>query len=163
MSSLPKEQQRAAYAEVWTRFNRHFNIAKYAQLQQDKFPEALNYLISMKVAAARLSQGAQKALSEAPKRRNSMPNASQIEALVEAVKFQGSEMHKALDNLWSAIWPGYGSLGGSSRHFVSMSQLRYVSEDIFRTLSSNIEACRRVASTAGVVYRELTEMNDMRR
>ena len=27
------DMQRKAFAEIWTRFNRHFRIARYAQLQ----------------------------------------------------------------------------------------------------------------------------------
>lgn len=33
---LPKEHQRKGYGEVWSRFARHFEIAKYTQLPPGK-------------------------------------------------------------------------------------------------------------------------------
>lgn len=162
VGTLPKEAHRAAYAEAWTRFNRHFRIAKYAQLPQGKFSDALAYLINMKIVAGSPEQTAKKELPGSQILRPRHPNPSQIEALTEAVKSQGSEMHKAMDNLWAAIWPDYGRYGGDHGRFVSMSQLRYVSEDIFRIMSNNIEACRRMASTVCVNYRELCILHEER-
>lgn len=49
MSSIPQDQRRGAYAGAWTRFNRHFRIAKYEQLPPEKFSEALEYLINMQL------------------------------------------------------------------------------------------------------------------
>jgi hypothetical protein len=54
MSALHPDSRRAGYAEGWTRFNRHFKIAKYEQLPPARFSEALDYLIglSLKVRSA---------------------------------------------------------------------------------------------------------------
>ena len=46
------DMQRKAFAEMWTRFNRHFRIARYAQLPPAKMGEAVEYLVSMEVKAA---------------------------------------------------------------------------------------------------------------
>ena len=46
-----EEQQGKARAEIWTRFNRHFRIAEYAQLPTVKMSEARDYLIQMEVKA----------------------------------------------------------------------------------------------------------------
>ena len=55
------DMQRKAFAEIWTRFNRHFRIARYAQLQPAKMGEAVEYLVGMEVkaAVAALPQGKQ--------------------------------------------------------------------------------------------------------
>ena len=55
------DMQRKAFAEMWTRFNRHFRIARYAQLPPAKMGEAVEYLVGMEVkaAVAALPQGKQ--------------------------------------------------------------------------------------------------------
>lgn len=49
---VPADIQRKAFAEMWTRFNRHFRIARYAQLPPAKMGEAVEYLVGMEVRAA---------------------------------------------------------------------------------------------------------------
>ena len=49
---VPADVQRKAFAEMWTRFNRHFRIARYAQLPPAKMGEAVEYLVGMEVKAA---------------------------------------------------------------------------------------------------------------
>lgn len=49
---VPADMQRKAFAEIWTRFNRHFRIARYAQLPPAKMGEAVEYLVGMEVRAA---------------------------------------------------------------------------------------------------------------
>lgn len=51
LSTYPAAVQGKARAEIWTRFNRHFKIAEYAQLPAVKMPEARDYLIQMEVKA----------------------------------------------------------------------------------------------------------------
>lgn len=51
LSTYPASVQGKARAEIWTRFNRHFRIAEYAQLPTVKIPEARDYLIQMEVKA----------------------------------------------------------------------------------------------------------------
>lgn len=51
LSAAPAAVQGKARAEIWTRFNRHFRIAEYAQLPAGKMPEARDYLIQMEVKA----------------------------------------------------------------------------------------------------------------
>ena len=53
LSTYPASVQGKARAEIWTRFNRHFKIAEYAQLPTVKMPEARDYLIQMEVKALR--------------------------------------------------------------------------------------------------------------
>ena len=49
LSTAPAEVQGRARAEIWTRFNRHFKIAEYAQLPASRMAEARDYLIEMKM------------------------------------------------------------------------------------------------------------------
>lgn len=51
LSAAPAAVQGKARAEIWTRFNRHFKIAEYAQLPAVKMAEARDYLIQMEVKA----------------------------------------------------------------------------------------------------------------
>ena len=64
---VPADIQRKAFAEMWTRFNRHFRIARYAQLPPAKMGEAVEYLVGMelKTAVAALPSGKQE-LAESP-------------------------------------------------------------------------------------------------
>lgn len=41
--------ERKIFAEMWSRHNRHFNIAKYSQLLDIHFPEAIHYLETMEL------------------------------------------------------------------------------------------------------------------
>ena len=49
---LPKEHQRKGYGEVWSRFARHFEIAKYTQLPPERMAEAVEYLIGLELKVA---------------------------------------------------------------------------------------------------------------
>lgn len=51
LSTYPAAVQGKARAEIWTRFNRHFRIAEYAQLPAGKMPDARDYLIQLNVKA----------------------------------------------------------------------------------------------------------------
>ena len=56
LSTYPAAVQGKARAEIWTRFNRHFKIAEYAQLPAAKMPDARDYLIQMNVKALQPAQ-----------------------------------------------------------------------------------------------------------
>lgn len=49
LSTAPADVQGKARAEIWTRFNRHFKIAEYAQLPACRMAEARDYLIEMEM------------------------------------------------------------------------------------------------------------------
>lgn len=51
LSAAPAAVQGKARAEIWTRFNRHFKIAEYAQLPAGKMSDARDYLIQLNVKA----------------------------------------------------------------------------------------------------------------
>ena len=49
LSTAPADVQGKARAEIWTRFNRHFKIAEYAQPPACRMAEARDYLIEMEM------------------------------------------------------------------------------------------------------------------
>lgn len=49
---LPAEVQRKAYAEIWSRFGRHFQVAKYQQLPPERIGEAVEYLVGVELKTA---------------------------------------------------------------------------------------------------------------
>ena len=51
LSTYPASVQGKARSEIWTRFNRHFRIAEYAQLPAERMAEARDYLIELEVKA----------------------------------------------------------------------------------------------------------------
>ena len=71
---VPADMQRKAFAEMWTRFNRHFRIARYAQLPPVKMGEAVEYLVGMEVkATAALPATATPALPAAQENTEFLP------------------------------------------------------------------------------------------
>lgn len=51
LSTCPAYLQGKARSELWARFNRHFRIAEYAQLPQEKMAEARDYIITLELRA----------------------------------------------------------------------------------------------------------------
>lgn len=47
---FPKNQRPSLYAQAWSRFNTHFRLAKYCQLQREKMSEGITYLTRMELA-----------------------------------------------------------------------------------------------------------------
>ena len=66
LSTYPASVQGKARSEIWTRFNRHFRIAEYAQLPAERMAEARDYLIELEVKALKALPSATPALSPAP-------------------------------------------------------------------------------------------------
>lgn len=73
LSTYPASVQGKARSEIWTRFNRHFRIAEYAQLPAERMAEARDYLIELEVKALKALPTATPALSSAPAFRTDFP------------------------------------------------------------------------------------------
>lgn len=65
---LPSEVQRKAYGEIWSRFSRHFQIARYQQLPSEKMGEAVAYLVEMQISE-----------------RKSLPQNEQVPAVIKRI------------------------------------------------------------------------------
>ena len=66
LSTYPASVQGKARSEIWTRFNRHFRIAEYAQLPAERMAEARDYLIELEVKALKALPSTPPALPPAP-------------------------------------------------------------------------------------------------
>lgn len=73
LSTYPASVQGKARSEIWTRFNRHFRIAEYAQLPAERMAEARDYLIELEVKSLKALHSATPALSPAPAFRTDFP------------------------------------------------------------------------------------------
>lgn len=124
---LPKTVQRKAYAEAWTRFCRHFRIARYAQLPPAKMGEAVDYLVSVEWKAAALppssseipntSPAALPVPVDAPKQLDTLHRARErcrFEFLPQAYSsldreaaersHLATDLYKLQDCLWAALY-----------------------------------------------------------
>ncbi|OIO03169.1 MAG: hypothetical protein AUJ49_05040 [Desulfovibrionaceae bacterium CG1_02_65_16] len=145
----PKDSRRAAYAEAWTRFNRHFRIAKYDQLPQAKYVEALSYIIVMDLKAA------QKALPAG--NLVSLVDKDAVQRLVSQARAHGGDMHNDVTELWNMIWRDVETWKYPERP-MALCQLRYTADEAFRVLGANIECIRCLVRTIDVTYREMRKM-----
>lgn len=85
LSMVPEEVQGKARAELWTRFDRYFKIAEYAQLPAHKMPEARDYIINLELRVLRGAESqkplpAKKSLPK-PKECTLLTNRKEIEAM----------------------------------------------------------------------------------
>ena len=97
---VPADMQRKAFAEMWTRFNRHFRIARYAQLPPAKMGEAVEYLVGMEVKAAVTALPSGKhALAESP---------IQARVLDQFPKDMGTGRKQALKKIEAILKDFYG-------------------------------------------------------
>jgi hypothetical protein len=155
VGTLPKEHHRSAYAEAWTRFNRHFRIAKYAQLPQEQFSDALAYLIGMKIVAGSLGPAAQKALPAG--NLVTLVDQDEVQRLVAQARALGGDMHNAVSELWNMIWQDVERWKHPDRP-MALCQLRYATDEAFRVMDTNIEFIRSMVRCVDVTYREMRQM-----
>ena len=139
---VPVDMQRKAFAEMWTRFNRHFRIARYAQLPPAKMGEAVEYLVSMEVKAAvpALPSGRQE-IAESP-----IP----VRMLDQFPKDMGTGRREALKKIEAILKQFYGlrdtvrlftSPGGySSGRSLSEKEQYEILLNLYRSADANLAA-----------------------
>ena len=139
---VPADMQRKAFAEMWTRFNRHFRIARYAQLPPAKMGEAVEYLVSMEVKAAvpALPSGRQE-IAESP-----IP----VRMLDQFPKDMGTGRREALKKIEAILKQFYGlrdtvrlftSPGGySSGRSLSEKEQYEILLNLYRSADANLAA-----------------------
>ena len=99
LSTCPAHLQGKARSELWARFNRHFRIAEYAQLPQEKMSEARDYSVELELRALRPVEARKtRALPAAP-----APAVSKQEKTVIMLK-------EVMDMVKDAYHPGVISL-----------------------------------------------------
>lgn len=99
VSMVPKPYRRQAYKEIWTRFNRHFQIARYVQLPTEKVEEGIEYLLAMQVNAGKAR--ALEQVSLPPAERYSFTMFSGNDCLEFAREIE--EAHKKVFDLYEGL------------------------------------------------------------
>lgn len=109
---LPKEHQRKGYGEVWSRFARHFEIAKYTQLPLERISEAVEYLIELELKVAELALPTANIAAREHEPGPIERRAHELWKLVEEIdrlKFVAIEFEQAVATLQGAFSRGSGS------------------------------------------------------
>lgn len=89
---FPKNQRPSLYAQVWSRFNTHFRLARYCQLQREKVSEAIAYLTRMELAVPVSS------INPAPAPAAALPSSpaspDEVEAHFAAIREHARQIHR---------------------------------------------------------------------
>ena len=89
---FPKNQRPSLYAQVWSRFNTHFRLARYCQLQREKVSEAITYLTRMELAVPVSS------INPAPAPAAALPSSTaspdDVEAHFAAIREHVRQIHR---------------------------------------------------------------------
>lgn len=89
---FPKNQRPSLYAQVWSRFNTHFRLARYCQLQREKVSEAIAYLTRMELAVPVSS------INPAPAPAAALPSSpaspDEVEAHFAAIREHVRQIHR---------------------------------------------------------------------
>ena len=95
---FPKNQRPSLYAQAWSRFNTHFRLAKYCQLQREKVSEAITYLTRMELAVPVSS------INPAPAPAAALPSSpaspDEVEAHFAAIREHIRQIHRHEEELF---------------------------------------------------------------
>ena len=89
---FPKNQRPSLYAQAWSRFNTHFRLARYCQLQREKVSEAITYLTRMELAIPMSS------INPAPAPATALPSSTaspdDVEGHLAAIREHVRQIHR---------------------------------------------------------------------
>ena len=115
---VPASHRRRAFQEIWARFNNNFQIARYAQLPPARIGEAVEYLVSMEVKAAKALPPIDKeSLTVAPA---ALPNQSHLSATDDidghfaAIREHIRQINNHEEAIFQAVRKGMPPLRGTS-------------------------------------------------
>lgn len=143
LSAAPAAVQGKARAEIWTRFNRHFRIAEYAQLPAVKMPDARDYLIEMEMK------------SYPTKTAAAVPaNAEQeIETHCAAMRGLVRQLNAHMDEIFNIARKSKPDLRTpGERRELALSSI-YTMEDAAGAIGHNIAVLERTAKTTLIAAR----------
>ena len=143
LSTAPADVQGKARAEIWTRFNRHFKIAEYAQLPACRMPEARDYLIEMEMK------------SYPTKTAAAVPaNAEQeIETHCAAMRGLVRQLNAHMDEIFNIARKSKPDLRTpGERRELALSSI-YTMEDAAGAIGHNIAVLERTAKTTLIAAR----------
>ena len=143
LSTAPADVQGKARAEIWTRFNRHFKIAEYAQLPACRMPEARDYLIELQMK------------SYPTKTAAAVPaNAEQeIETHCAAMRGLVRQLNVHMDEIFNIARKGRPDLRTpGDRRELALASI-YSMEDAAGAIGHNIAVLERTAKTTLIAAR----------
>lgn len=143
LSTAPADVQGKARAEIWTRFNRHFKIAEYAQLPACRMAEARDYLIEMQMK------------SYPTKTAAAVPaNAEQeIETHCAAMRGLVRQLNVHMDEIFNIARKGRPDLRTpGDRRELALASI-YSMEDAAGAIGHNIAVLERTAKTTLIAAR----------
>ena len=143
LSTAPADVQGKARAEIWTRFNRHFKIAEYAQLPACRMAEARDYLIEMEMK------------SYPTKTSAAVPaNAEQeIETHCAAMRGLVRQLNAHMDEIFNIARKSKPDLRTpGERRELALSSI-YTMEDAAGAIGHNIAVLERTAKTTLIAAR----------
>ncbi len=143
LSTAPADVQGKARAEIWTRFNRHFKIAEYAQLPACRMPEARDYLIELQMK------------SYPTKTAAAVPaNAEQeIETHCAAMRGLVRQLNAHMDEIFNIARKGRPELRTpGDRRELALASI-YSMEDAAGAIGHNIAILERIAKTTLIAAR----------
>lgn len=148
LSAVPNELKRKAYSEAWTRFNRHFRIARYEQLPVAMMGDAVTYLIGLELKAIR------KALP-APKPEvlpALVPNTDEITAYGKRVYEALKRLREEVGLYQSEATARYGSVMGPQANASPFNAARYAAFNAACTSLSLLDQFTWSAENAWAVF-----------
>ena len=143
LSAFPRAVQGRARSEIWARFNRHFKIARYAQLPAARMPEARDYLIEMEVRALASLPGS--APLPAPKQDN-VPavrektyreQCAEVTARVLALR---NELFRVSDDMTEAFRRPFWGPGIPDDKKPFASAMNYAVQSLYMAVNKDLEA-----------------------
>ena len=116
LSTYPASVQGKARSEIWTRFNRNFKIAEYAQLPAKRMAEARDYLIELEVKALKkLPPADAYALPAAePVPAPALPATDDIDGHFAAIREHIRQINNHEEAIFQAVRKGMPPLRGTS-------------------------------------------------
>ena len=135
LSTYPASIQGKARSEIWTRFNRHFRIAEYAQLPAERMAEARDYLIELEVKAL-------KTLPFAPSTPLAIEN-SRIPNAMEELRKLVTHCGIVRNIIHMECHPGAMSFSMSAKE----REVHYAFQGIYQTAVDNICAATHALDT----------------
>lgn len=142
---VPASHRRRAFQEIWARFNNNFQIARYAQLPPARIGEAVEYLVSMEVKAAKALPAAE------PVPAPALPATDDIDGHFAAIREHIRQINNHEDAIFQAARKGMPPLRGTN--FLALLIHRNMENagwSLHYALKS-LETSARIAVTAGQI------------
>jgi len=153
LSTYPASVQGKARSEIWTRFNRNFKIAEYAQLPAKRMAEARDYLIELEVKALKKLPAADAyALPAAgPVPAPALPATDDIDGHFAAIREHIRQINNHEEAIFQAVRKGMPPLRGTSSFAPLINRnMENAGWSLHYALKS-LEASARIAVAAGQI------------